>query len=305
MARVPGVSLIREMLRLLAVVNGRRRADVSLSALARLAHRSPFNLHRRFVQVVGETPKAYTSRVRLSRAAADLLATDRLTSRIATDHGFASHEVFTRAFTRQFGMSPRDYRARGLRAGDDRAAGIHARTVESVAPCVGLYRMTTIERNTSVPVDIAVKDLPAVHSIVMRRRVSRDEIAAALGEMLPALFAHAQANALAMAGPPFARYPEIGMASMVLEGGIPLAEPATGELGEGMEALTIPATRAAVTIHHGPYERLPETYEAIESWLREEGHTPAGPPRETYLTDPGEYPDPQTWETEIVQPISE
>jgi AraC family transcriptional regulator len=65
------------MLRLLAVVNGRRREDVSLSALARLAHRSPFHLHRRFAEVAGETPKAYTSRVRLDRAAADLLATDR------------------------------------------------------------------------------------------------------------------------------------------------------------------------------------------------------------------------------------
>jgi AraC family transcriptional regulator len=24
---------------------------------------------------------------------------------------------------------------------------------------------------------------------------------------------------------------------------------------------------------------------------------------ETYLTDPGEYPDPETWETEITQPV--
>src|SRR5690348_4996449 len=70
--RLPG-----DILRLLAQVNGRRHEDVSLPALAALARRSPFALHRRFAAVVGETPKAYTARVRLARAAADLLATTR------------------------------------------------------------------------------------------------------------------------------------------------------------------------------------------------------------------------------------
>ncbi|HWM03195.1 MAG TPA: helix-turn-helix domain-containing protein [Actinophytocola sp.] len=298
------MTLVREMLRLLAAVNERRRGDVSLSALAALAHRSAYNLHRRFVAVVGETPKGYTSRVRLARAAADLLATDRLTAQIAHDHGFASHEVFTRAFTRHFGVSPRTYRARGLNVDDDRAVASHAATVHSVAPCVGLYRMTTRERNIPLPVDIAVKDLPTTHALVMRRRVTRDEIAAALGDMLPALFAHAQRNGLAFAGPPFARYPEIGMGTMVLEGGVPLAAAADGDPDAGIEALTIPAGPAAVALHRGPYERLPETYQVIESWLQEEKRTPNGPPWESYLTDPGEYPDPETWETEVIQPVN-
>jgi AraC family transcriptional regulator len=298
-----GVTLIRDMLRLLAAVNRRRRDDVSLPALSALAHRSPFNLHRGFVRVVGETPKAYTSRVRLARAAADLLSTDRPVSVIASDHGFAGHEVFARAFTRHFGVSPRTYRARGPRAGDDRAAAVHAATVDSVAPCVGLYRMTTAERKAPVSTEIHVKDLPAVHALVMRRHIARDEIAATLAECLPALFAYAQRGGLAMAGPPFARYPEMRMGSLVIEGGVPLAAPASGDADAGIEALTIPAGPAAVAIHRGPYERLQETYQAIESWLREEGRQAGGPPWETYLTDPGEYPDPETWETEIVQPL--
>jgi len=146
------VSLTREMLRLLAAVNARGRVDVSLAALSGLAHRSRFSLHRRFVAAVGETPKGYTSRVRLTRAAAELLATDRPISVIADRHGYASHEVFTRAFTRQFGLSPSRYRARGVHAEDDPAARIHAATVASVAPCVGLYRRDSRERSMLVPV---------------------------------------------------------------------------------------------------------------------------------------------------------
>ncbi len=56
-------------------------------------------------------------------------------------------------------------------------------------------------------------------------------------------------------------------------------------------------------IHRGPYDGLPESYQQIEKWIREQGLAVAGAPWETYLTDPGENPDPATWETEIVQPV--
>ena len=296
------------MLRLLAAVNGRRREDVSLSALAALAHRSAFHLHRRFVEVVGETPKAYTSRVRLDRAAADLLATDRPAAVVASDHGFASHEVFTRAFVRRFGTTPRAYRTRGLHVtDDDRVATGHAAIVTSVAPCVGLYRMP-VERNedmpAEMPLDVAVKDLPATYALVMRKRITRDQIAETLGSMLPAVFTHAQQHGLALAGPPFARYPEFAMGSMVMEAGFAVAAPADGDPDAGIEALTIPAGEAAVAIHRGPYDGLPATFEAVEAWVRSEGRSPSGPPMEIYLTDPGEHPDPQTWETQVVLPVT-
>lgn len=294
----------RDILRLLAIVNDRRRERLSLAALSAIAFRSPFDLHRRFRRVVGETPKGYATRVKLARAAADLLATDRLTSAIAFDHGFASHEVFTRAFTRHFGVNPRTYRARGLHVDDDRAARVHAATVASVAPCVGLYRIATTERSTIVPEDIVIKDLPPMYALVLRRRVSREDMATALAECLPRVFAHAQGNNLAMVGPPFARFPEIGMGSMVLEAGVPIVAPPPEEPGDGIEAIVIPAGPAAVAIHRGPYEGLPQTYRAIEAWVREQGRSIGGPPWETYLTDPGEYPDPQAWETEVVQPIT-
>jgi len=292
-----------EILRLVATLNGRRQEHVRLSGMAALAHRSPFHLHRRFRGVLGETPMAYASRVRLARAAADLLSTNRLISLVAFDHGFTSHEVFTRSFTRRFGLSPRAYRDRGLHVRGLETSTVHAAAVGSTAPCVGLYRLSATGRSTAMSVEITVKDLPAMHALVMRRRISPDEIAPTLAECLPAVFGYAQQHGLAMTGPPFARYPDVGMGSLVVEGGVSIAAPLEKDPGNGIEALTIPAGRAAVAIHRGPYDRLAETHQAIETFMRAESLSAAGPPWETYLTDPGERPDPATWETEVVHPV--
>jgi AraC family transcriptional regulator len=180
---------------------------------------------------------------------------------------------------------------------------VHASTVRSTAPCLSLYRISLTERKPAVPLDISVRDLPTVHALVIRRRITRDEIAAALADSLPKVFDYAQRHGLAITGPPFARYPEVGMGSLVIEGGITVAEPPSTVLAEGIEALVIPAGRAVVTIHRGPYDSLSESHQHIERWMREQGLSAAGAPRETYLTDPGERPDPATWETEIVQPV--
>lgn len=296
-------SRTRELLQLLALANSRLGEDVSLATLAGWAHRSRFDLHRRLRALTGQTPKAYTTHVRLARAAADLVSSDSRVSSIAFDRGFGSHEVFARSFTRYFGRSPSSYRARGLHVAGERIAAGHAAAVRSAAPCTSLYRMSLTERKPAVPLDLSVRELPTIHALVMRRRVTRDEIATALGESLPTVFEYAQRQGLAIAGPPFARYPEVGMGSLVIEGGITIAGPPPEDLPEGIEAIVIPAGRAVAVIHRGAYDSLPETYQELERWMGEQGLSAAGAPWETYLTDPGESPDPATWETEIVQPV--
>jgi AraC family transcriptional regulator len=179
--------------------------------------------------------------------------------------------------------------------------------VASVSPCTGLYRASlqpTSLRTNDVEAEISTKDMPGFHALVIRRRIPRDGVADALSACLPAVFAYVQASGLAFAGPPLARYPETGMASVVIEGGMPVVELPDAPPAGDIEALTVPAGRAVVALHRGPYDGLPNTYIAIESYLEEHGLTASGPPWESYLTDPGERPDPATWETEVVQPVS-
>lgn len=87
--------------------------DVSLAALAAAANCSPPYFSRCFTQMMAESPKQYTLRLRLERAALRLVLLDDNILDIALDCGFTNHETFSRAFRRRFRVSPRTFRADG------------------------------------------------------------------------------------------------------------------------------------------------------------------------------------------------
>lgn len=85
---------------------------ISLLAIARHVGYSPYHASRVFRKATGQSLFDY---IRLQRL---LAASERLRDRpdriidVALDFVFSSHEGFTRAFSRQFGMSPQTYRRR-------------------------------------------------------------------------------------------------------------------------------------------------------------------------------------------------
>ena len=137
--------------------------------------------------------------------------------------------------------------------------------------------------------------------LFIRRQVSHAEIASALGDCLPRVYAYCQQHALAMGGPPVTRYAKVSAGSLTLEAGIPLLEPANGE-GD-IEAGELQGGPVATAVHSGPYDTLPQTHAAIERWIEEQGQRAKGAPWEQYLTDPGEEPDPTKWRTLVVWPL--
>lgn len=88
--------------------------DLSLAELADVAFLSPYHFHRIFRATVGEAVAEYVRRVRLERAAIALKATDDDVTAIAFDSLYGSHESFTRAFRRQFEVSPSEFRRGNL-----------------------------------------------------------------------------------------------------------------------------------------------------------------------------------------------
>lgn len=88
--------------------------DLSLLALAEAAGgcSTPY-FARRFAAMMAETPKQYTARLRLERAALRLILLDDGILDIALDCGFSNHETFSRAFRRQFGVTPISFRRKG------------------------------------------------------------------------------------------------------------------------------------------------------------------------------------------------
>ncbi|HUA19956.1 MAG TPA: AraC family transcriptional regulator [Bryobacteraceae bacterium] len=278
--------------------------DVSLAALAEQTGLSAFHLQRVFAETVGESPKQLTLRLRLERAAALLLTGEDSVLEVALACGFQSHEVFIRAFRKRFGLAPRAYRERGFsqQTGGDQAK-THAALVNQVGPCVDLYRIQDQPRRNSVEYSIAKKALTAQPALVMKRRVKRSEIAQALGEMFGRIYQQAQGKGIALAGPPFARYFDWGPGMTTMEGGFPVAAP-VAETGDAeVLAETLPGGPAAITMHSGAYDTLSQAHAAIQIWIEAQGLTPSGAPWESYITDPGQFPDPKDWKTEVVWPL--
>lgn len=82
---------------------------ITLNALAREAGYSPWYAARLFKEGTGKSPFAYIRALRLTNAALCLRdGTDKVVD-VALDFLFDSHEGFTRAFTRQFGVAPKRY----------------------------------------------------------------------------------------------------------------------------------------------------------------------------------------------------
>ena len=82
---------------------------ITLYMLAQTAGYSPWYSVRIFKELTGKTPFEYIRVLRLSRAAMRLRDEDTRIIDVALDFVFDSHEGFTRAFSRQFGVSPRKY----------------------------------------------------------------------------------------------------------------------------------------------------------------------------------------------------
>jgi AraC family transcriptional regulator len=83
---------------------------ITLHMLAQAAGYSPWHSARVFKELTGKTPFEYIRVFRLSKAVVQLKGNNARIVDVALDFVFDSHEGFTRAFSRQFGISPRHYR---------------------------------------------------------------------------------------------------------------------------------------------------------------------------------------------------
>ena len=293
----------RDLLDVVRQIRHRSTDGAPLAGLAARAGWSPFHLHRAFRAMAHETPKQYTLRLQLQRAATRLVSSDDSVLDVAVGAGFNSHEVFTRAFRRYFGVTPMAYRAQALAGASADIRRRHVALVHTSGPCFGLYHVpASSRRRSSMPtLSIERREIAAQNILSVRLRAGRHEIASAIGEGLGKAFPYSQRLGLAIAGRPFTRYLSTGPGLFSIEVGMPVA---TAPQGEGVvEAGTLPAGPVAVATHAGPYDQLSETYAALERWIESNGYRIGGAPWESYITDPADHPDPADWRTEVYWPL--
>ncbi len=98
------------MLRVLDYIYDNLDGDLSLDALADVACMSRFHWHRVFQSMRGETLATTIRRIRLNRAALDLLQSDVAVTEIAERNGYPSTQSFSRAFKGEYGVAPGRFR---------------------------------------------------------------------------------------------------------------------------------------------------------------------------------------------------
>ena len=84
--------------------------DIHLNFLASGFALSKYHFHRIFKALIGDPPARYIQKRRLSRAADDLIHTNKRIVDIAFDYGFNSHESFIRSFKTQYFLTPSRFR---------------------------------------------------------------------------------------------------------------------------------------------------------------------------------------------------
>jgi DNA-binding transcriptional MerR regulator/effector-binding domain-containing protein len=144
--------------------------------------------------------------------------------------------------------------------------------------------------------------VPEQRVLVVEDRAPQDEISAVIPRQIMEVGAYLKELGVRPAGPPLCitSFPD-DEGVLVVTTGWPVTEDVRG-CGR-IEGTTLPATRALVMKHTGPYSALPRSYKLLEQVMADNGLTSAGDTREIYLSDPEEVPDPNDYETLIVWPI--
>lgn len=100
---------INAVQRMQSYIEAHINEPITLGMLAKAAGYSPWHAAKTFKALMGKSPFEYIRAVRLSRAAVRLRDEEVRIVDVAFDFVFDSHEGFTRAFSKAFGMTPRRY----------------------------------------------------------------------------------------------------------------------------------------------------------------------------------------------------
>lgn len=219
---------------------------------------STTHFYRIFQAFMGESIKEYVIKRKLSEAAVELVTTKRRLIEIAIDYGFNSQEVFTRAFTKLFHITPGRYRITKNRIVLHERVNAYQKLVDKmekmITPIIVLEKEFKIVgiKKTVKPGDISIRDLWSEFNKRKSeiKNIVSDENVLGLCEYMPDITDESEFEY--MAGVEVNDYHLIP---------------------ERMQIKTIPHAKYAVFAHRGNLEDLKTTYDLIYGvWLPLSGY---------------------------------
>lgn len=271
----------QRMLRVLVHIQQNLDGELTLEELAGVAHFSPYHFHRIFRGMLGESLRAHVRRIRLERAAMRLKHSRLPIIQIALEARYDSHEAFTRAFRAMAGLSPSEFRSQQRSAPQGVApSGVH------YAPEGPLADFQPLETGGAT-MDVNIERL-APQRVAFMRHVGRyDEVGTTWENLCTQLGAEGLLGGQTRFIGICHDDPEVTPPQKIRYDACVTVDENFQPAGE-IGVQTVAGGDYAVTTHHGPYERLNETYrQLMGEWIPRSGRALGSAPcLEIYLNDP-------------------
>ncbi len=266
--------------------------DLSLASLADIASFSRFHFHRIFHAMTGETVNQFMQRVRVEKAATQLVNNPKKSiTEIAHGCGFSSSATFARAFRDTFRMSASEWRAGGYErhrntrktaSKEDQDQGNIKKDPASFSFYIDsathnpIWRLEVMDRTAT---QIEVKDMPELHVVYVRHTGPYQGDPEVFGQLFQKLMTWAGPRGLL-------RFPETQVLSVYHDDPdvteqdklrvsacitVPEGTPVDGEVGE----MTIPGGKFAVATFELSADEYGEAWDTVYGkWMPESGYQP-------------------------------
>ncbi len=284
----------------------------SVDDIARAAPFSRFHFQRLFKALTGESVAEFTRRVRLETAARRLMFHPGIDiTGLAFDLGFSSSQNFAKAFRKQFGMSPTQFRKERFSAIQESTNGNADRTTGNASADDDSYCSPTVKdtvligtRYEEVASHVEVLVLPAMR-VAYRRHFGSyadpgvQKVFDTLRRWTEPRGLHDPLRCLGIPWDDADITPDDRCrfdACQIVE--------SDSRIDAGINEQTIPAGRYAVYRCEVAGHDFDQPWtDLMQNWLPSSGYQPADGPRfERYLTDGSHDPDGR-WQIEICLPV--
>ncbi len=261
-------------------------SDLDVNNLADVACMSPYHFHRIYREIAQETINTTVRRLRLQRAAAMLIQSDKGLPEIAKLASYGSHEAFSRAFSKHFGESPACYRERRKESPSP---------LEPFIASLPLTKQEPLSMNNQEKFDVAIEPFTPVNLIGLKHQGDYMEV----GQAFEKLYIYAGTNRLInnetrsfglyYDDPQSVETKDLRSVACI---SVPEDVELTGGTDVNVEQLSIPEGQSASIIYKGSYAELERAYTwFFGEWLPQSGYDAADfPPIEEYLNDPKTTP---------------
>ena len=281
---------------------------LDLEELAAIACFSPFHFHRLFRAWMGETLQAFVRRLRLERAAAELVFDFRKSvTAIALDAGFSGSAVFARSFKEAFGVSATEWRNRKIRQTSRKESKAEEHIVHGRSELPSPSDRKKEFSHVAYPIEVKVRNVTPATIAYLRHVGPYTGDAALFQRLFTKLFVWAEPRGL--------RRQETGYLSLfqdnpnltpaakhILEVALTVPEGTTADGEVGVKRMdgglcATARTRVSLADYAKPWDSL------VGDWLPGSGYQPDHrPAMEFYLNDPATDPEGK-YELEVCLPV--